>query len=237
MSGAAVYGDVYRMVGLALKVKGEKKHQRIKLPINDAPLLRALNVDFTASFEEGIKQRPLLHGDIRSLDAIHFDEEKLQPLYDTIRFLKAEGEEVLVDVSGIFYIMSVFLPFESWVKATKDDPQAFHNLIEEITHILQNYYLKIDEAGADYICMADGISIMPIVGKDFYQKNCGPALANLIRIQEVFKHAHLLICPKTFTSLKRFGALEESKKGKIHPTNCSITTKDALIGKPHQLIL
>lgn len=237
MSGSAVYGDVERMANLALKEKIAQNHQRIKLPINDSPLLRALNIDFTASFEEGIKYRPILHSDIMLLDEIIFDEEKLQPLYDTIVFLKAKGEEILVDVSGIFYIMSVFLPFESWVKATKDNLIAFHNLVEEITHILQNYYLKLDEAGADYICMADGISTMSIVGKKFYQKNCGPALANLISIQEAFKYARLLICPKTFTSLKCFGALEENKDGKIHLTNCSITTKDASVGKPHQLIL
>lgn len=233
-----VLDDPVALVERALQVKAFQKASRVVLPVQDEPFQRALGVHLVYDWRLGIKVDTEYWQEdqaIEYLQTIYLTKDKLAVFFEVIKQLKDQGEEVLVEVSGVFTLMNAFLPYEKMILMTRKNRPLFDKITQKIVPIIIQYMTWLDELGVDYIYFADAVSGVDIVGPRFFKEYLGPLLLQMMDSAQSFKTSELLLCPRSFLSLELMGVLEKDRQGIFHSTACSALIGDVPIGEAYSL--
>lgn len=226
------------LVAKSIQVMNFQKASRVVLPVQDEPFQRALGVRLNYDWRLGIKVDTSNWQEDQAIDhlkSLELNKEDLGCFFETIKQLKNQGLEVLVEVSGVFTLMNAFLPYETMILMTRKNRPLFDQITQRIVPLIINYMAWLDELGVNYIYFADAVSGVDIVGPRFFKKYLGPLVLKIMESVKNFQTSEVLLCPRSFLSLEIMERLEKDPAGIFHSTACSAVIGDVPIGPAYSL--
>lgn len=136
----------------------------------------------------------------RELQAMDITSGPMATVLETVRMLKAEGENVVMNVSGPVSLGISLLDAQTFFKAARKTTADFQSFLAMLTENITEFALAGAKAGADIISIADPAGNMDILGPRIYGETAGKAM---YRILEELARADVLVhlCGRTSTSM------------------------------------
>lgn len=151
--------------------------------------------------------------ELLELPSIDYKKGRIREVLAAARILREQGEQVVLQISGPFTIMSVLIDLKYVFKMLRKEPEMITNLYRKFQTELTAYIKEACDCGIEFISYAD-----PAAGEDIL----GPIMASQVaegfthpflnRAEAVMKNKALMIlCPKTS------GILCETKRAESFP--------------------
>jgi MtaA/CmuA family methyltransferase len=125
----------------------------------------------------------------------HMETEKMKAYIKTVKKLKEFSKNVPVGayITGPFTAAGQTIGIEKLVKLYYMEPESAKTILEEVTQTVKDYAREIEDAGADYIIVADPTS--SLLSLEHFRRFSKPYLKDVIK--ELEKEAILHICGKS----------------------------------------
>lgn len=147
---------------------------------------------------------------LSELPDMDFSQGRLCAVLEACKILKADGEMVALEISGLFTILSNLINLSQVFKAWRKNSEAVERILQHITGNLYRYMAEAKSAGVDLICYADPAGSLSIVGPKYVQQGTELVVYPLLKKAAVLidDTCILHLCPKTTLVLLGLGLAE-----------------------------
>jgi len=158
------------------------------------------------------------------------ETDKMRAYTETVRMLKGFSKEVPVGayITGPYTAAGQTIGIEKLIKLSFTQEEKVKTLLEKVTETVKDYAKRIEEAGADYIIIAEPTS--SLLSKEQFKKHSKPYIKSVTR--ELKTETVLHICGKAKHLLQEMaetGAVGVSVDQNIPLEEAASTLKEHLI--------
>ncbi len=204
--------DANKIVMLSKALKEEDNKGYCVLPFCHTAEAEAFGAKITYDHKFGNRIKEPVFKDLSQIDdLIDFDLKsgRISEVLKAISILKAEGEDIIFDITGPITIATSVTPSEVFFKAIRKDKDNVAKLLQIIEDNTVAYILEGIKRGATVISLADPAGTFDIVGPKIYRDFGGQTMYNILkRIEGELGASVVHLCGKTSTSLKEIELLE-----------------------------
>ena len=150
--------------------------------------------------------------ELLSLPDFDFSRGRISEVLKACRILKAQGERVVLEVSGFFTILNSLIDTAKIFKAWRKSPQTVEKICTIIAGNLKRYFVEAKKTGVDVISYADPAGSVSIIGPKYTE-----VVAKNFTYPFVKEAADLVgedciihLCPKTSLILLGLGLAEKN---------------------------
>lgn len=237
---AEIQQDAALMAKTALLMRTAVKRKHVTLPVVDEPLFRSVGIQVTSNWTTGISLPEYHYPTPQSLSEFKgftCNPNILAPLFEAITLLKAQGEQVVVEIPGAYACLNALMAYENMILATRQNKTAYAFIMAETADVIRAYMVALDNAGCDYIYLADAVGGVELMGPKFYRKHYAPTMMHILSVLTELKQTELLLCPRTFIPLEALGWLVPDDQGLIRAAGCVGCHLNPAIGRQYSLRL
>lgn len=141
--------------------------------------------------------------EVLALPEIEFSEGRIHQVLLACQKLAAEGEPVVLEISGPFTILNALIDVKHIFRGMRKQPELVKHIFEKIGNELLRYTEEALKYGVTYISYADSAGSVSILGPKVAEQVLGdftyPFLKKVEKI--VNEKAMVLLCPKTTFAL------------------------------------
>lgn len=155
--------------------------------------------------------------DVLNLKSIDFTKGRISEVLKACSYLKNEGENIVLEISGPFTILNVLMDATRVFKIFRKEPEKMKQIFDKLQKEILNFIEEGQRAGANLISFADssgGVNILgPKMMKESVEMFTYPFLKKAEKL--IDDKTILLLCPKTTF------ALLGTNKASLHNINLS----------------
>lgn len=188
---------------------------QISLPLHDQPFYRALGLGVDYDWDLGIKIQPAQTNQIPKA----FNHDIILVYQELIGSLKSMNIPVTFEVSGIFSVASNWIELDKLILLTRKNPDQYGKIMAQTCSLIVDWLFLMAQAGVSDFYYADAVGGVDIVGPRFYGQHLGPWTYRLLKARK--EKLAILLCPRSFFSLKILDLFEENHQGLYHQSLCS----------------
>lgn len=135
--------------------------------------------------------------------SFHWENPRLNETLQAIELLKAQGENVLFQVSGPLTILNSLLPQEKLFRMLLKEPEKAMELFHKIGEDSLKLMKCAEKAGADILSFADPMGGVNIVGPKIAERIAVNFTADFLKksSKTLDRETMILLCPKTALAL------------------------------------
>lgn len=141
--------------------------------------------------------------EILELPEIEYSKGRIHEVLLACKYLREQGENVVLEVAGPFTILNVLIDARFVFKGMRKKPEIMKKVYEKFEKELLNYIIEAQKYGVNLISYADssgGVNILgPKIAEQVVENFTYPFLKKVESL--VGNHAIVLLCPKTTLSL------------------------------------
>ncbi|MBZ2174710.1 uroporphyrinogen decarboxylase [Schnuerera sp. xch1] len=149
---------------------------------------------------------------IKDLKEFDLSKGRIAEVLKATMILKADGENVFLEITGPFTIGTSIIRSELFFKSIRKDKEKVIELLELIEDNVVDFILEGVNSGVDIISFTDPAGTLDIVGPKIYKDLSGKSTYNILkRVEDKLGDSIVHLCGKTSTSLESIGLLETEK--------------------------
>ena len=141
--------------------------------------------------------------DVLNLKSIDFTKGRISEVLKACTYLRNEGENIVLEISGPFTILNVLMDATRVFKIFRKEPEKMKQIFDKFQNEILNFIEEGQRAGANLISFADssgGVNILgPKMMKESVDMFTYPFLKRAEKI--IDDKTILLLCPKTTFAL------------------------------------
>lgn len=141
--------------------------------------------------------------DVLNLKSIDFTKGRISEVLKACTYLRNEGENIVLEISGPFTILNVLMDATRVFKIFRKEPEKMKQIFDKFQNEILNFIEEGQRAGANLISFADssgGVNILgPKMMKESVDMFTYPFLKKAEKI--IDDKTILLLCPKTTFAL------------------------------------
>ncbi|MDD4238462.1 MAG: uroporphyrinogen decarboxylase family protein [Desulfotomaculaceae bacterium] len=150
--------------------------------------------------------------ELLSLPDFDFSKGRIGEVLKACQILKAQGEKVVLEVSGLLTILNSLIDTAKIFKAWRKDPLTVEKICQIIAENLKRYFAEAQKTGVNAISYADPAGSVNIVGPKYTEVIAKSFTYPLIKEAAVLAGEDCIIhlCPKTSLILLGLGLAEKN---------------------------
>ena len=144
--------------------------------------------------------------DISSLPSFDMEKGQMAAVLGAVEILSRQGETVLLEIEGIFSILSLVASSKELYKGLYRKQEKLRMLSQRVIGQLARYARRAVKRGAKIISYADATISFELVSPEIYRTLCGAVTIEAVRaLRAVAPNALFHLCSATSVGLERVG--------------------------------
>ena len=144
--------------------------------------------------------------ELPELAPFDFSKGQIAAVMGAIRWLKHHGETVLLELEGVFSVLSLLVSSKEVYKGIYRSPEEITRAGNMLAERIAEYAGEAVRAGADILSYSDATISFELVSPEVYRNICGEVTVDAIRrIRNAAPSVLLQLCSATSVGLERAG--------------------------------
>lgn len=141
--------------------------------------------------------------DVLHLKSIDFTKGRISEVLKACTYLRNEGENVVLQISGPFIILNVLMDITNIFKIFRKEPEKMKQIFDKLENEILNFIEEGQKAGANLISFADSFVSVNILGPKMMKDSIDMFTYSFLKKAEkiINDNTVLLLCPKTTFAL------------------------------------
>lgn len=142
--------------------------------------------------------------DMPALQPLDFTKGQISAVLEAVKWLKHHGETVLLELEGVFSVLSLLVSSREVYKAVYRNPEEIKQRGAELAERIAEYAGEAVCCGADILSYSDATISFELVSPELYRDVCGEVTVDAVRrVRRAAPHTMLQLCSATSVGLER----------------------------------